>query len=74
VTCDRSAVFPGAPVSSTNKTDLRDKNTFRILLKLANYITRQKLKECIKNELLFDTDNTYVLFTKLIDISRSGLS
>jgi hypothetical protein len=35
VTCDRSAVFPGAPVSSTNKTDRHDKNTFRILLKVA---------------------------------------
>jgi hypothetical protein len=31
------------------------------------------LKECFKNECLFDTDNTYVLFTKLIDISRSEL-
>jgi hypothetical protein len=30
-------------------------------------------QECFKNECLFDTDNTYVLFTKLIDISRSEL-
>ena len=36
-------------------------------------LTRQKLKECFKDEWLFDTDNTYVLFTKLIDISRSEL-
>ena len=34
-------------------------------------LARQKLKECFKNEWLFDTDNTYVLFAKLIDISRS---
>jgi hypothetical protein len=31
------------------------------------------LNECFKNEWLLDTDNTYVLFTKLIDISRSEL-
>ena len=36
-------------------------------------LTRQKLKECFKNEWLVDTDNRFVLFTKLIDISRSEL-
>lgn len=40
---------------------------------LPTILARQKLKECFKNEWLFDTDNTYVLFTKLIDISRSEL-
>ena len=40
---------------------------------LPTILARQKLKECFKNEWLFDTDNTYVLFTKLIDISRNEL-
>jgi hypothetical protein len=40
---------------------------------LPTILARQKLKECFKNDWLFDTDNTYVLFTKLIDISRSEL-
>lgn len=38
---------------------------------LPTILARHKLKECFKNEWLFDTDNTYVLFTKLIDISRN---
>jgi hypothetical protein len=40
---------------------------------LPTILARQKLKESFKNDWLFDTDNTYVLFTKLIDISRSEL-
>jgi hypothetical protein len=37
---------------------------------LPTILARQKLKECFKNEWLFDTDNIYVLFTKLIDIKK----
>ena len=48
MTCDRSVVFPGTPVSSTNKTDRHDIIT-EILLKVAlNTINLTLLSVCTK--------------------------
>ena len=48
MTCDRSVVFPGTPVSSTNKTDRHDIIT-EILLKVTlNTLTLTLLSVCTK--------------------------
>lgn len=38
---------------------------------LSTLIARNKLKECVKNECLFDTDQTFLLCFKLFDLSRN---
>jgi hypothetical protein len=68
VTCDKSVVFSGYYVSTTNKTDRHD--VAEILLKVALIIiqpTNQPTKYCV---LSGETANTNII---LFDLTRTGI-